>query len=234
MLQRRRRGTCRDEPMSLSFEQIDAALEKLVAPPDEALEHALATSRDAGLPPIQVAALQGRLLQVLALSIGAKVVLEVGTLGGYSTIHLARGVGELGKVTTLELNELHAQVARENLKFAGLDDRVEVLVGPALETLKSLVQRGYGPVDLVFIDADKPNNTNYLRVALELAHPGTVLVVDNVVRAGAVVAEPLDEASRGARDAIAFLGADSRVEATVLQVVGAKGHDGLLFGVVTR
>jgi predicted O-methyltransferase YrrM len=217
-----------------TFEQIDVVLAGIVAPSDDALEHALRASSDAGLPPIQVAALQGKLLQMLAQAIGATTILEVGTLGGYSTIHLARGLRPGGKVTTLELSEHHAGVARANLAYAGLADRVDVLVGPALESLATLQTRGYGPVDLVFIDADKPNNTSYLRFGLEFAHPGSVLVVDNVVRAGTVAVDPLpDDNARGAREAIEFLGHEPRVEATVLQVVGAKGHDGLLFGLVT-
>lgn len=219
--------------MTASFESIDAALEPLVAAPDDVLEAALRASEAAGLPAIQVAPLQGRFLQLLAMATGAREILEVGTLGAYSTIHLARGAGPAGRVTTLELSEHHTEVARANLARAGLADRVEVVVGPALESLQRLVDGGYGPIDLMFVDADKPNNANYLKVGLKLAHPGTVLVVDNVVRQGKVVDEPLDDASRGARDAIELLGAEPRVEATVLQIVGAKGHDGLLIGVVT-
>ncbi len=220
--------------MTARFEDIDAALEQLVAPRDEALDHALRTSAEAGLPPIAVAPLQGQFLQLLARAIGARTVLEVGTLGGYSTIHLARGVGEQGRVTTLELEERHAAVARANLAHAGLADRVDVVVGPALTSLERLASQGYGPIDLLFVDADKPNNSNYLRAGLGMSKVGTVLVVDNVVRAGKVVDDELDEASRGARDAIELLGSMPTVQATVLQVVGAKGHDGLLFGIVTE
>jgi predicted O-methyltransferase YrrM len=217
-----------------TFEEIDSVLAKLVAPSDDALEHALAASKEGGLPPIQVAALQGKLLQLLAQSVGATIVLEVGTLGGYSTIHLARGLRPGGKVTSLELSDHHAGVARANLSYAGLAEQVDVVVGPALESLEKLKADGFGPADLVFIDADKQNNTNYLRYGLEFSHPGTLLIVDNVVRAGAVALDPLpDDSARGAREAIAFLGAEPRVQATVLQVVGAKGHDGLLFGLVT-
>jgi predicted O-methyltransferase YrrM len=161
-------------------------------------------------------------------------VLEVGTLGGYSTIHLARGGGQDSRVTTLELDEHHAEVARANLDFAGLGDRVDVVVGPALDSLARLERDGYGPVDFVFIDADKPNNANYLRHALAFSRPGTLLVVDNVVRGGSVAVDPLPDANaRGAYDAIALLGAEPRVEATVLQLVGAKGHDGIAVGIVT-
>ncbi len=174
------------------------------------------------------------MLELLVAAVSATTVLEVGTLGGYSTIHLARGAGPTGHVTTLELDAHHAEVARENLAHAGLSDRVEVVVGPALESLDKLVANGFGPVDFMFIDADKVNNTNYLRRGLELSHPGTVLVVDNVVRAGAVAQDPLPDANaKGAREAIEFLAGEPRVLSTVLQVVGAKGHDGLLFGLVT-
>ena len=217
-----------------TFEQIDDVLASLVAPSDDALDHALATSAAGGLPPIQVAPVQGKLLQLLAGAVGARAILEVGTLGGYSTIHLARGLADGGRVTTLELDPHHAEVARENLAYAKVDDRVDVVVGPALDSLDALRADGYGPIDLAFIDADKPNNANYLRHALELAHPGTLLVVDNVVRGGSVAVDPLpDEASKGAYDAIALLGAEPRVEATAIQVVGHKGHDGLLLGLVT-
>jgi predicted O-methyltransferase YrrM len=220
---------------NLTFEQIDEVLARLVAPNDDALEHALKASSDAGLPPIQVAPVQGMLLQLLTRSVDAATVLEVGTLGGYSTIHLARGIRPGGKVTTLEIDPHHADVARENLAYAGVADRVDVVVGPALESLAALESSGYGPIDLAFIDADKVNNSAYLRHALSLAHPGTMLIVDNVVRAGSVAQDPLpDEASRGAYDAIAMLAAEPRVVATVIQVVGAKGHDGLLFGVVVE
>lgn len=218
----------------LSFEQIDAVLAAITAPEDDALTHALASSTAGGLPPIQVAALQGRLLQLLVAAVGATTVLEVGTLGGYSTIHLARGLAPGGRVTTLELDAHHADVARENLRHAGLEDSVDVVVGPALESLDALAAAGYGPLDVLFVDADKVNNTNYLRRGLAMSHPGTVLIVDNVVRAGAVAEDPLPDANaKGARDAIEFLAAEPRVVSTVLQVVGAKGHDGLLFGLVT-
>jgi len=218
----------------LSFQAIDDALARLVVPNDDALDHALAASNEGGLPPIQVSSLQGKLLQLLARAIDASTILEVGTLGGYSTIHLARGLRAGGRVTTLELDPHHAEVATANLAYAGLADRVDVLVGPALERLAKLEADGYGPVDLVFIDADKENNRAYLRYALGFAHPGTILVVDNVVRAGAVALDPLpDAAARGAYDAIALLGAEPNVVATVIQVVGTKGHDGLLIGTVT-
>jgi len=217
-----------------SYEEIDAVLASLVAPPDAALEHALTASTDGGLPPIQVAAVQGKLLELLVKAIGASTVLEVGTLGGYSTIHLARGIRLGGKVTTLELDEHHAEVARANFAQACVDDRIEVIVGPAIESLRQLKADGYGPLDFMFVDADKPNNANYVRAGLEFSHPGTVIVVDNVVRGGTVAMDPLpDDYARGAHEVIEFMGTEPRIEATVLQVVGQKGHDGLLFGLVT-
>jgi len=234
MLRRGARQRAADTMPSPSYEEIDAVLAALVGPPDAALEHALAASTEGGLPQIQVAAVQGRLLEILVRAIGASTVLEVGTLGGYSTIHLARGIRPGGKVTSLELDAHHADVARANFAVAGLDDRIEVVVGPALESLAKLQADGYGPVDFMFVDADKPNNTNYVRVGLELSHPGTVLVVDNVVRGGSVAIEPLpDDYARGAHEVISFMGSHPRIESTVLQVVGQKGHDGLLFGLVT-
>jgi predicted O-methyltransferase YrrM len=137
-------------------------------------------------------------------------------------------------VTTLELDPHHAEVARANFEYAGLSDRIEVMVGPALDSLASLESSGFGPVDLVFIDADKPNNPNYLRHGLSLARPGTLLVVDNVVRGGTVAVDPLpDDNARGAREAIQFMADEPRIRGTVLQLVGQKGHDGIAIGLVT-
>jgi predicted O-methyltransferase YrrM len=234
MLAAEARRPLADAMSTPSFEEIDAVLAALVAPSDEGLDHALRTSTEGGLPPIQVAPVQGKFLQLLVAAIGATCVLEVGTLGGYSTIHLARGLRPGGHVTTLELDEHHAAVARENLQAAGVADLVDVLVGPALESIAKLEAAGFGPVDLLFVDADKVNNANYLRAGLRLARPGALLVVDNVVRGGAVAVDPLpDDSARGAHEAISLLAAEPRVEATVLQIVGAKGHDGLLIGLVS-
>jgi predicted O-methyltransferase YrrM len=217
-----------------SFQEIDEVLANIIAPADDALQHALDTSAAGGLPAIQVAALQGRLLELLVRLVDATTVLEVGTLGGYSTIQLARGLRDGGRVTTLELDPHHAEVARANFEYAGLSDRIEVMVGPALDSLASLESSGFGPVDLVFIDADKPNNPNYLRHGLSLARPGTLLVVDNVVRGGTVAVDPLpDDNARGAREAIQFMADEPRIRGTVLQLVGQKGHDGIAIGLVT-
>ena len=219
---------------SPTYEEIDAVLADLVAPSDGALDHALATSTEGGLPQIQVAVVQGKFLELLVRAIGASTVLEVGTLGGYSTIHLARGIRPGGKVTTLELDEHHADVARANFVAAGPTMTSIRSSRPALESIRELQASGYGPVDFMFIDADKPNNTNYARAGLELSHPGTLLVVDNVVRGGSIAIDPLpDDYARGAHDVISFMGSEPRIDSTALQVVGQKGHDGLLFGLVT-
>lgn len=195
---------------------------------DPALEAAQAACDAAGLPKIQVAPLQGKLLMMLAASLGARSILEVGTLGGYSTIWLARGLSEGGRVVTLERDARHAEIARSNFANAGLADCIEVRVGAALETLATLDAEGIGPFDLVFIDADKPNTPNYFDWAVKLARPGTLIVVDNVVREGAILAHQSDNKHiRGLRGFFARAASDPRVTATAFQTVGNKGHDGL-------
>jgi predicted O-methyltransferase YrrM len=178
-----------------------------------------------GLPPHEVTPAQGKLLMLLASMVGARRVLELGTLGGYSTIWLARSSA---RVVTLEANASYAAVARANLERAGVAAAVELHVGPALETLPKLS----GPFDLIFIDADKRSNPHYLREALRLARPGTVIVADNVVRAGAVLGSD-DPSSIGVRDFTAMVGAERRLTATAIQTVGAKGWDGFLLALVT-
>jgi predicted O-methyltransferase YrrM len=194
---------------------------------DAALEAALKASDAAGLPAIAVSPPQGKQLNVLAQMIGAKRVLEIGTLGGYSTIWLARAVPADGRVVTLEYDPKHAEVARENIARAGLADRVEVRVGPALESLPAL--EGGEPFDFFFIDADKVNNPNYYEWALKLSHPGSVIVVDNVVRGGAIAdAARTDGNVTGTRALYDAVSADKRVTATAVQTVGSKGYDGYL------
>ena len=206
------------------WQAVDDLLDHLLLADDPALSAALADSSAAGLPPIEVSAQSGRLLYLLTRISGARRVLEIGTLGGYSTICLARAVGPTGSVVTLEYNPRHAEVASANLQRAGVADRVDILVGPALETLPGLA----GTFDLVFIDADKENNSAYLTWAVRLARPGTVIVVDNVVRAGRIVAPaPDDGQGRAVRDMLELMGSDERLEAAALQTVGAKGWDGL-------
>jgi predicted O-methyltransferase YrrM len=198
---------------------------------DSALDAAIATNADAGLPPIDVAPVQGKFLHLLARAVGAKRVLEIGTLGGYSTIWLARAVGEGGQVVTLEYEPHHAEVARTNVDRALVGDRVEIRVGAALDTLPGLAADS--PFDLVFIDADKPNNSRYVLAALELSRPGTVIVVDNVLRDGGV-ADPDqdDERVRAGREVLELFATEPRLDATALQTVGVKGWDGFAFALV--
>lgn len=208
---------------------VDDYLAPLVAE-DDALREANAAAEAAGLPAIQVSAPQGRLLSLLARVHGARRALEVGTLAGYSTIWLARGLtGPDRHVTTIELDPRHAEVARANVARAGLGDVVDVRVGRGVDVLAQLEAEGVAPFDLVFIDADKPSNTAYLEAALRLTGPGAVLVVDNVVREGAL-ANPAttDERVLGARAVVERVAADPSLEGTVIQTVGAKGYDGFL------
>ncbi|WP_029728648.1 O-methyltransferase [Sphingomonas sp. UNC305MFCol5.2] len=213
--------------------QVDAFIEDKLLARDPALEAALRANAEAGLPAIDVSPAQGKQLQLLARMTGARRILEVGTLGGYSTIWLARGLPEGGQVVTLELEPHHAEVAAANIAAAGLTARVDIRIGPAIATLDAMVAAGEAPFDLVFVDADKPSNPAYLRAALALSRPGTVLVFDNVVRDGTVLdadsADPSVQGTRALYDAIA---AERRVDATAIQTLGAKGWDGFLIGIV--
>ncbi len=195
---------------------------------DAALDHALAASTGAGLPAIAVAPNQGKLLNILARSIGARRILEVGTLGGYSTIWLARALAPGGSLVTLELDPHHAEVARHNLAFAGLSEIAEVRQGPALDLLPILAEEGGEPFDLTFIDADKPSNTAYFDWAVKLSRPGALIIVDNVVRGGAVVDPNGDASVQGVRQLAQRIAHDPKISATALQTVGDKGYDGLL------
>lgn len=213
---------------------VDDYFGSVLALDDAALDGALASSRDAGLPEIQVAPNQGRLLHLLARAMGAKRILEIGTLGGYSAIWLARALPEGGRLVTLEAEPKHAEVAKANLARAHVAHLVEIRVGPALETLPGLVAEGAGPFDLVFVDADKPSLPEYLEWSLRLARPGTMLVFDNVVRKGGILDEAsTDAAVRGTRRLFERLAAEPRLRATALQTVGTKGWDGLAFALVT-
>lgn len=224
-----------DESTRRSWARVDDYLVATLVGGDEAMDAAREAGRAAGLPPIEVAPNQGKLLALLCTLTGARRVLELGTLAGYSALWFARAVGPEGHVTTLELDPAHAAVARENLARAGVGHRVEVVVGPAADSLRALVAAGTEPFDLVFVDADKPSNPHYVETALALSRPGTVIVVDNVVRGGAV-ADPDDDspAAVGSREVLALLGSHPRLEATALQTVGSKGWDGFALAVVTR
>ncbi len=212
---------------------VDRYLTDLLVRPDPALAAALDASVAAGLPAIQVSPPQGRLLELLARLQGARSILEIGTLGGYSTIWLARALPAGGRLVTLELDPKHAAVARANLARAGLDGVAEVRVGPAADTLAQLAAGGAGPFDLIFIDADKAGYPDYFAWALRLARRGSVIIADNVVRQGAV-ADPAspDPAVQGVRRFHALLAAEPRVSATAIQTVGGKGYDGFTLALV--
>ena len=214
----------------MGWAEVDDHLAALLAPHDAALDAALAASDAAGLPPHGVSPLQGRLLELLARLQGARAILELGTLGGYSTIWLARALPAGGRLVTLEADPSYAEVARANLARAGLQAAVEVLAGPALETLPTLT----GPFDLVFIDADKRRNPEYLDWALALTRPGSLIVADNVIRGGAVADRgSADPSVRGVRRFLELLADEPRVRATAIQTVGAKGYDGFALALVT-
>jgi len=199
---------------------------------DEALKAALEANAAAGLPAINVSANQGKLLMLLAQSIGARRILEIGTLGGYSTIWLARGLQPGGRLISLELDPRSAKVARANLDRAGLADNVAIKIGRALDTLPGLAAGA--PFDLVFIDADKPSTPHYYEWAIKLSRPGSLIVVDNVVREGAILDDDSDDPHvRGIRRFYELASADKRVSGTVLQTVGGKGHDGIAILTVT-
>jgi predicted O-methyltransferase YrrM len=209
--------------------EVDAYIGERLLPPDPVLDAALAANAAAGLPAIDVSPAQARLLHILARMVGARRILEIGTLGGYSTIHLARALPEGGRLVTLEAAPKHAEVARANLARAGLADRVEVIVGPALASLPDLD----GPFDFIFIDADKESNPGYLEQALRLSRPGTVIVCDNVVRDGKVADPSADNpALAGIRRFFDRLRDEPRLTATAVQTVGVKGWDGFAIAVV--
>jgi predicted O-methyltransferase YrrM len=217
--------------MAADWEHTDTYLSDLLIGNDRATESALAANAEAGLPAIDVSRMQGKFLHLLARAMGARTILEIGTLGGYSTIWLARAVGDEGRVTTLECEPRHAEVARANLDRAGVGGVVDIRVGPALDSLPHLE----GPFDLVFIDADKENNSNYVREALRLTRPGSVIIVDNIVRGGAI-ADPDqdDERVRASRDVLALFASEPRLDATALQTVGAKNWDGFAMALVVH
>ncbi|WPW28861.1 O-methyltransferase [Streptomyces atratus] len=214
--------------------EVDDYFNGLLVGPDEALDAAVEAGDGAGLPAIQVAANQGKLLNLLARLQGARTVLEIGTLGGYSTIWLARALPEGGKVVTLEADPAYAEVARANIERAGLADVVEIRVGRALDTLPELAAQGHGPFDVVFIDADKPSNPDYLAWSLKLTRPGSLIIADNVVRDGEVVdGASEDPKVQGVRRFTELVAAEPTLTATALQTVGSKGYDGLMMALVT-
>ena len=212
--------------------EIDGYIADNLVPGDAALEAALAASEQAGLPAINVAANQGKLLMLLARAMGARKILEIGTLGGYSTIWLARGLPPDGRLITLEANEDYAELARANIARAGLAEMVEIRVGRAQDTLPRLAAQA--PFDLIFIDADKPGTPGYFQWAVKLARQGALIIVDNVVREGAILDTSGEDSSvQGMRRFFELAATDPRVNATAIQTVGAKGHDGLAVLLVT-
>jgi predicted O-methyltransferase YrrM len=217
-----------------TWNAVDEYLTETLARPDAILEAALRESEAAGLPPINVSPTQGKFLNLLARIQGARNILEVGTLGGYSAIWLARALPPGGgRLVTLEVDPRHAKVARANLALAGFANIVQVRLGRAVDTLPELVREGAGPFDFIFIDADKPSNPEYFEWALKLSRRGTVIVVDNVVRKGAVAnATSHDAAVQGVRRLNQMMATEPRVSATALQTVGAKGYDGFAMALV--
>jgi predicted O-methyltransferase YrrM len=212
---------------------VDGYFSEQLVPHDPALEAALKASAEAGLPPINITPNQGRLLHLFARMVSARRILEIGTLGGYSTIWLARALPEDGHLVTLEALAKHARVAEANIANAGLASIVEIRLGPALDTLPKLGEEGKGPFDLTFIDADKERIPEYFRWALELSRPGSVVVVDNVVRGGAVAdAATNDPDVKGVRRFLELLASEPRVTATAAQTVGSKGWDGFALALV--
>ncbi len=221
--------------MSETWSEVDEFVSATIAADDEALSAAAAASTAAGLPEIQVTPAQGKQLNLLARAIGARSILEFGTLGGYSTIWLARALPAGGRLISLEADAGHAEVARANLERAGLGELVEIRVGPALEALPGLEREGAGPFDLVFIDADKVHTPDYCDWALDHARPGALIVADNVVRKGTLAeADSEDPATRAQRRLHEMLADDPRADATTVQTVGAKGYDGFTLVLVTR
>jgi predicted O-methyltransferase YrrM len=215
------------------WSEVDDYFARTIVAPDRALEEALAANAAAGLPSIDVSAPQGKLIHLLARTTGARKALEIGALGGYSTIWIGRALPDDGRLLTLELNAKRADIARRNVARAGLGGKVEVRTGAALETLAKIEAEGLGPFDFVFIDADKTNNAAYLQWALRLSRPGTAIVVDNVVRDGEVV----DGASRnpdviGVRRMFDLIASEPRLSATAIQTVGSKGWDGFVLAIV--
>lgn len=209
------------------WNDVDDYLTALLAPPDDALSAALRDSDAAGLPHINVSPAHGKLLHLLAVIQGARRILEIGTLGGYSTIWLGRALPTDGRLISLEYAEEHAEVARRNLARAGLDKITEVRVGPALDSLPKLADEDPAPFDLVFIDADKVNNPHYVEWAVRLTRPGSLIILDNVVRGGAVTDATTDDPTvRGTRAALELFAAHPKLDATAIQTVGMKGYDG--------
>ena len=215
-----------------TWADVDRYITETVVPQDDVLTQALRASEEAGLPSIAVSASQGKLLHIMARAMGARSALEIGTLGGYSTIWIARALLGGGHMISLEADPKHADVARSNMERAGLAGIVDIRVGKAIDTLPKVHADEKGPFDLVFIDADKPSIPQYYEWALKLTRPGSLIAIDNVVRDGKLIDPQADEAAQGVRKLHEILAKDRRVTATTIQTVGSKGYDGITFALV--
>ncbi len=215
------------------FSEVDDYINALLAPQDKALADTIASLDDEGIPQISVSANQGKLLQVLIAACNAKNVLELGTLGGYSTIWIARALPEDGKVVTIEVDEHHAAVAKRNITTAGVADKVDLRIGKGLDILPALINEQRPPFDFIFIDADKPPYTEYFEYAIQLSRKGTIIVCDNVIREGKILDKSsTDDRVTGVQRFNEALSRNTKVTATILQIAGAKGHDGMAIAVV--
>lgn len=221
--------------MQKIWAEVDRYLGDLLAPHDAGLAHAIQANQSAGLPSIDVPPLLGKFLDLTIRISGARRVLEIGTLGGYSTIWMARALPDGGKVITLELEPRHAEIARANFEAAGVSDRVEIRLGPALDSLHAMHQEGSSPFDLFFIDADKQSIPDYLDWSVKLSHPGTVIIADNVVRDGKVLsAKTRDPNVRGVQRFLELVAANPRLSATAVPTVGERGYDGFAVAIVLK
>jgi predicted O-methyltransferase YrrM len=217
------------------FERVDSYISGLLAPEDEVLQQTIKSLDEAGMPQISISANQGKFLQIIALMCNAKKILELGTLGGYSTIWLARVLPDDGKIVTVEFDPHHASIARKNIEKAGLSDKVDLRVGKASDAMVQLKEAGETSFDLIFIDADKPPYKEYFEAALELARPGAVIICDNVVREGKVLDENSDDDRvTGVRRLNQMLSGNKKVTAIILQTVGAKEYDGMAIAFVNK
>ncbi|MBB6330607.1 putative O-methyltransferase YrrM [Chryseobacterium sediminis] len=215
------------------FEKVDQYISNLVAPEDCFLQETIQSLDDASMPQISITPTQGKFLQVMMLMCKAKRILELGTLGAYSTIWMARAIPADGKVITIEYDPHHADIASRNIAKAGLSDQIDLRVGKAMDLLKELIAKNEDPFDFIFIDADKPPYTEYFELALELSHPGTVIVCDNIIREGKVLDENTnDERVKGVQRFNKMLASNPKVTATIMQTVGAKEYDGMAIAIV--
>ncbi|MGE7614304.1 O-methyltransferase [Paenibacillus sp. NPDC101420] len=216
-----------------TWDKVDQYITERLIPQDSVLEEVLSANQQAGLPPFDVSPSQGKFLNLLVQMKGARRILEIGTLGGYSTIWMARALPSDGHIVTLELDPSHAQVAGANFALAQVDDLIELRIGDALGQLSQMKQEGVEPFDFIFIDADKPNNPNYLQWALQFSRPGTVIIGDNVIREGEIINKnSKDPRVVGVREFYDLLAEEPKISATAIQTVGSKGYDGFVLGIV--